>query len=274
MANALLLRPLPWASVTASSTADAARVAGNLALDRMGLVWRSASGSATRSLTVDLGADAPVNTIALFGIGAGDGAPSPAWQWSVDLATAAQGAFTGSFWSGTAESLLAGSTMPVSGPAPANGKALWLAPAGAPASARYVRLNFSALASAALQVARLCIGARIQLERNFSYGMALGLRDLGTLDFSPRGVLRRRQGAKLRGIGLQFNHVYRDELEGQVQRLFERIGTTGALVVVTDPDAHAERQNRMYLGMLTGNLGSVLARPGGYRAEINLVAID
>jgi hypothetical protein len=274
MANALLLRPLDWATVTASSTADAARVAANLALDRMGLVWRSATGSATRSLTFDMGSDVAIDTIALFGVaegtGTGGGVPSIGWSWSIDLATEAQGAFSGSYWSSDPEDVLAGSVLPVS----AMGKGLWMAAPGAPAAARHVRLNFAGLGTSAIQIARVCIGAKIQLERNFSYGLALGVRDLGTLDFSPRGTLRRREGRKLRGIGLQFNHVYRDELEGALQRLFERIGNTGALVVATDPTPHAERQNRMYFGMLNGNLGSVLARPGGYRADLNLVALD
>lgn len=269
MANALMLTPLPWQAIAASSTA-ANYAAANLAVDRMGIVWRSASGSATQSLTIDLGADTAVDTIVLIGLGAGDAAPSNAWQWSIDLATAAQGAFGGAFWAGAAETLLAGSALPESG----RGKALWQAPAGAPAAARHVRINFSALGTAAVQAARLCIGARIQLERNFSYGAALGVRALGTVDWNARGVLRRRRGAKLRGLGISFAHVKRDELEGQLQRLFERIGNDSPLAVVSDPAAHAERQSRMYFGFLSGNLGSVMARPGGFRADINLVAMD
>lgn len=269
MGKAILLQPLDMAAVTASNTASGFDVA-NLAIDRMGLVWRSDSGSATRSLTIDLGADVAVDTIALFGIGEANAAPSASWQWSIDLATAAQGAFGGAFWAGSPETLLAGTQLPESG----RGKAMWLAPAGAPAAARHVRINFSALGTAAIQAARLCIGARFQPDRNFAYGAAFGVRPLGTVDFSPRGVLRRRRGVKLRAVGLQFTALHRDELENTVQRLFERIGNDNALVVVTDPDAHAQRQNRMYFGFLTGDLGSVFARPGGFRADINLVALD
>lgn len=267
--NAILMQPLAWTALAASNTAPGF-AAGNLGIDRMGLVWRSDVGSATRSLTIDMGADVPVNMIALFGIGAGNAAPGAGWQWSIDLATQAQGAFGGAFWAGTVEGLMAGSALPESG----RGKALWLAPADAPAAARHIRINLSALGTAAVQIAYAAVGTQIQFERNFSFGAAFGVRALGTVDWNARGVMRRRRGARLRGVGLSFGSVRRDELEEQVQRLIERVGNDLPLVLVTDPAAHAQRQGRMYLGFLTGNLGSVWARPGGFRADINLVAID
>ena len=272
MANALLLRPLQWAAITPSNTASGYSAA-NLApwpIPRMGRVWRSDAGAATRSIVIDLGSDQAVDTIALFGIGSGNAAPVQAWNWSIDLAAAAQGAFSGSFWAGSSATLLAGSVLPVSG----RGKALWLAPAGAPAAARYVRLNFTALASAALQIAMIALGQRFQPARNYSYGAAFGVRDLGQIDYSPRGAVLRRPGAKLRGMGMTFQSVRREEVEDTLQRLFERVGNTDPVVLVTDPDPHAQRQNRMGIGHLTGNLGSVHRVPNFFQAEINFVAVD
>lgn len=272
MSNAFLLRPLEWAAITASNTA-AGFAATNLApapVPRMGRVWRSDAGSATRSLTVDLGSDQSVDTIALFGLGAGNAAPASGWNWSIDLATAAQGSFTGAFWSGSSAALLAGAVLPVSG----RGKALWLAPVGAPAAARYVRINLSALASATVQIALVALGQRFQPQRNYSYGAAFGVRDLGGIDYSPRGVVLRRPGVKLRGMGLTFASVKRDEVEDSLQRLLERVGNTDPVVLVSDPDAHPQRQNRMGIGHLTGNLGSIHRVPGAFQAEVNFVAVD
>lgn len=272
MSSALLFRPLQWTAITPSNTA-AGFAGANLSpwpVPRMGRVWRSDAGSATRNIVIDLGSDQPFDTIALFGIGAGNGAPSASWNWSIDLATAAQGAFTGAFWAGTGAALLAGSVLPVSG----RGKALWLAPAGAPSAARYVRLNFSALASAALQIAIVAVGQRFQPARNYAYGAAFGVRDLGALDYSPRGVVARRPGAKLRGMGLTFSAVRREEVEDTLQRLFERVGNTDPVVLVSDPDAHPQRQNRMGIGHLTGNLGTIHRVPNAYQAEVNFVAVD
>ncbi|MEQ5789088.1 hypothetical protein J3454_14420 [Erythrobacter sp. NFXS35] len=272
MANALLFRPLDWATITASNTASGF-AASNLAphpVPRMGRIWRSSTGSATRSLTIDLGSDQPLDTIALFGIASAGGAPGAGWTWSIDLATAAQGAFSGAFWAGSSATLLAGTVRPVSG----KGKALWLAPDGAPAAARYVRINFANLASAAIDVALAAIGQRFQPERNYAYGAAFGVRDLGTLDYSPRGVVLRRPGAKLRGMGLTFRSVHRDEVETTLQRLLERLGNTDPVVLISDPDAHPQRENRMGIGHLTGNLGTVHRVPGFFQSEINFVAVD
>ncbi|GEM_PF-1346744 len=272
MANAFLMRPLPWVSVTADSTA-AGFTTSNLSpwpVPRMGRVWRSDTGSATRGIVIDLGSDQPIDTVAMFGVGSANGAPSSSWTWSIALATAAQGPFTGAFWQGTITPMLAGSVLPVSG----RGKALWLAPSGAPATARYIALNFIDLSGAAIQIALIAVGQRFQTSRNYSYGAAFGVRDLGQVDYSPRGVVLRRPGAKLRGMGLTFAAVRRDELEDSLQRLFERVGNTDPVVLVTDPDPHPHRQNRMGIGHLTGNLGSIHRQPGAFQAEVNFVAVD
>jgi hypothetical protein len=265
MANAILLEPLAMTAIAADSTASG-YAAGNLGSDWMGLVWRSATGASSRSVTVDLGSDRPVTAIMVLGLAGAQ----PGWDWSIDLATAAQGAFSGSYWSGSAQDLLAGSQMPVSG----LGRALWQAPDGAPAAARHVRINFLSLASAAVQASRLVIAEAVQLDRNFRFGAAFGVRSLGTLEFSARGVMLRRKGKKLRGVGISFPHIHRDEVEAKVQPLLERVGTDTPIGLVIDPAADAQRQNRMYFGPLTGDLGTVWARPGGFQADFNLIALD
>lgn len=265
MANAVIFRALPFANVLSSSTA-AGYLASNIGNDHIGTVWRSNSGAATQSLTIDLGADMALDTITLHGLK--DAQAS--WQLQVELATAAQGQFTGAHWDGAAGDLVAGAIFPHHGRA----RGLWQKPAGAPASARYIRLTFSALANAAVQVARVCVGQNIALARNFQYGAPLGVRPLGSVDFSPRGVLLRRKGAKKRGLGLTFRHAFRDEVERTIQPLLEQVGNDEAVAMVIDPEPSDDRQGRIYYGFLTGNLGSVWARPGGFEAPFTLVAMD
>lgn len=274
MSNAFLLRPLQWASITASQTASGFAVA-NLApwpVPRMGRVWRKNASGASAVLTIDLGSDQAVDTICLFGIGSGNNPPSSGFNWIVDLATEAQGGSFGAglFYRAPTESLLAGSVLPVSG----FGKALWTALPAAPAAARYIRLNFSGLADAPLQIALVAVGKRFQPARNYSFGAAFGVRDLGAIDYSPRGAVLRRPGAKLRGMGLTFASLRREEVEDTLQRLFERVGNTDPVVLVSDADAHAQRQNRMGIGHLTGNIGSIHRIPGAFQAEVNFVAVD
>lgn len=264
MANALLLEPQMPAAITVSSTATGYDSAF-MSRDEMGLVWRS-NGGASAGMVIDLGADLPVDTIILLGVAGAQAG----WTWVVELATAAQGPFSSTWWTGATETLLAGSAMPVSG----LGKALWRAPGGAPAIARYLRLTVNGLGGAALEVSRLLAGKAVQLDRNFKFGAALGVRPLGSLDFSARGVLLRRKGKKLRGVGISFPSVYRDEVEAKVQPLLERVGNDGSLAIVLDPAPDAQRQNRIWFGFLTGDLGSTWARAGGFQADFNLVAID
>lgn len=265
MANGLILKPETFALVTSSSTAMGYK-ASNVGVDNMGNVWRSDTGSATQSLTIDLGADTALDTITIHGL---TGAQA-SWQWTVELATEAQGKFTGSYWSDSAADLLAGATMPVHG----RGRGIWQAPGGAPSSARYVRLAFSVLANAAIEVGRVCVGSKIQLGQNFSYGAAMGIRSLGSAGFSSRGVFLRRAGAKLRGIGLTCEGATRSEVEGKIMPLLEQVGTETPIALVVDPDADAQRQNRIYFGPLQGDLGTVWAGYERFTWQVNVVALD
>jgi hypothetical protein len=266
--NAWMLKALIPAGVSATSTSvgDPAYVFNDYA----GVVWQARVGDAP-VLTIDLGADMPVDTIMLFGLRAFAAATA---KVQISLATAAQGSGfgTGQFWTSAQQSLVAGSVMPTSG----KGVMLWVAPdvAAPPASVRYVRLSFLDLGPAGtVQVARAVVGQRIQLSRNFGYGAAFGLRDLGSVDFSRRGVLLRTRGAKLRTLGLSFSNIAKDEVEATTRPLMEQLGNTETVALVTDPAADAQRQNRCYFGFLVGDLSHTWRNAAAFEAKINLVSI-
>lgn len=262
MANAIIVRPLPFAAVTGAGTAsghDPAYV-GN---DFLGVVWKTASGTGARALTIDMGADVQIDTIALFGLNAVD------TGWEVSAATEAQGSsFSSTVWTEFFGGLFAGSVMPVSG----RGKALWVSNSGLKPAARYYLIVFPN--PGVVTVGRVVIGQRIALQRNFAFGAAFGVRELGRVDFSRRGVMLRARGAKQRSVGITFPHVHRDEVEAVVHPLLERIGGTEPVLLVTDPDANAQRQNRMFFGPLIGDIGTIWARPGGFEWRANLTALD
>lgn len=265
MSNALIVKPLPILAAVAGSTAAGDPIyVGN---DHMGVIWKSATGSTQQAIRVDMGADVAFDTILLLGC---TGA-SNASELLVEAATEAQGASIppGSY-SAPLVPFFAGSVVPVSG----RSRALWLAPVAAPAVARHFRFTVTGLSSAALSVARIVIGKRVQLQRNFSFGAAFGVRDLGNADFSTRGVFLRRRGVKLRSVGLTFSSVYKDEVEGVVHPLIEQVGLTEPVALITDADADAQRQNRIWFGPLVGDLGTIWARPNGFEWRANLVALN
>lgn len=266
MSNAIIIPPLAMPAVTASSTAaghDPAYVAN----DFLGVTWKCSASDALPSITIDLGSDREFDTVALFGL---TGAQSN-WEMQVVAGTAAGGSgFGGSPWYGPVVPLIAGAVMPTSG----RGKALFMAGDGGPPPSRYVRVYIDPQSVQSVTVGRVVIGKRIQLHRNFQFGAAFGVRDLGSFDFSARGVPLRRRGEKLRSVGLTFPHVHRDEIEDHTAPLLERIGNTEVIALVTDPDAHEQRQNRMYLGPMVGDLGYVWSRANGFESRANVVGLD
>jgi hypothetical protein len=268
VSNAIFLRPLPFTVNSATNT-----VAGTskdyLANDHMGVVWQGQHpASASQHFIIDLGADTDFDTIALIGLTGS----TTSWTIQVSVADAAAGpTFVAGGYDYAAVLLLAGAAMPAGG----RGRSYWEKPAGGPSLVRYVRVNIAAVAAGTtITVARLVIGKRIRPTRNFDFGAGAGVRDTGKVDWSARGVFLRRRGAKLRALGLSFNALHRDEVEESVNPLIEQVGSTGPILLVRDPDAHAQRQRRIYFGPMVGDLGTIQARADGFQWKCDVVDLE
>ncbi len=259
MSKAWALRPLPWAAISAGSTAagyDAAYM-GN---DHAGVVWRSAGGAGSVTITVDAGSAQAIDSALFFGCTGADGA------WTLTVESADNSGFSvNQATLANAIPFLAGATMPTHG----RGVGYWAADTTITAR-RWWRFTIGNLSSAQVTVARLAIGTRIQLERNFAFGGAWGVKDLGSVDRSAHGVLIRRRAAKLRVLGLTFPAVTKDEAETAIQPLLEHVAGQEAVVIITDPDADALRQARCWIGFLTGELGTIWRTASGWEWRANL----
>ena len=263
MANAWVLKPLPLSTVAASSTATGdPTYLGN---DYAGVIWKSALLTSL-TLLVDLGADTPVDTLFLFGVKA----PTTGTV-GVKGATSAQGSGfgAGAFTDGGSVSIFAGTNRLTSGA----GVTLWSAPGGWPAAVRYLQLTLANSSASTFQVSRIAVGARIALSRNFVFGGAIGVRDLGSLDFSRRGVLMRARGAKLRTASLTFSNVLKSEVEAAVEPLIEQVGNTEPVAIITDPSADPMRERRCFFGQLVGDLGNTWRNAAAWEWKANVVSL-
>lgn len=257
MANAWLLRPLPvTGAVTTAGTPQLG--AGAYAFnDYAGVVCQLAcDAGGAASIRFDLGSVQPIDALMVFGV---ELLPAGATV-ALSKAGSADGAYTqiaaGGAYAGT-ERLTSGA-----------GVSVLDVP---PTSARYLQVTFAG--GAAVRLSRIVVGKRIQPERNYGFGAGFGVRDLGSLDFSPRGVLARRRGRKLRTASLTFSNLHRDEAEAQTGPLLELVGNTEPVALLTDPEAHALRERRAYFGPLVGDLSHVIRRADAYEAKCNLVSL-
>lgn len=262
MANAWLIRPEAIAAVVASSTAPG-RTAAHVANDFAGVVWRAA-GAGHATLTIDLGEDRIADTIALFGA---TGA-LPGWLLRIRAATQAQGSgLENTVVDSGVVPFLAGAEMTHDG----RGIAVW--GGDNQIAARYWHFDIDAGAGT-VEIARVVIGRRIRLARNFAFGAGFGVKDLGSIEWSRLGVMNRRRGAKLRTVSLTFNSIHKDEVEQAVQPLLEHVGVTDPIALVTDPSPHPMRQRRCFFGPLTGDtLATSWRRADAFSAPFNLVSL-
>lgn len=241
MANGFLLHSLPFAA-TDFSTPEMGTSSVFLANDFMGMVYRNSDSISSLGARLDLGTAKVVDTIALLRVitlgaaasvvvFAGDDPTFATYGFSADISPAAgELAMAGGYYN------LVGAFSPV-GP-----YRYW-----------YVQVWGQAGVITA-ELARVVIGNRVQPSRNFSFGVARGVEDLGEVDHSPRGATLRRRARKLRALGLSWQFISQAEAEGFALPLLEEVGNTEYLLACLDPAAHVQRTRRMYFGNLKGDL--------------------
>lgn len=259
MANAFAMLPIV---VTPSANSTAAGYdAANMANDHAGVVWKSNTGVGTISIVADCGMPHRIDTALFFGC------TNASAAWTLSVQSADDAAFTVNptvHVSGAP--FLAGANFPTHG----RGVGYWTTDAVLPPR-RYWRFLIGGHAGAAITVARLAIGRRLTLERNFGFGGAWGVRDLGAVDFSTTGNRLRRRAVKLRVLGLTFPAVRKDEALTKVQPLVELAAGQEPIVLVTDPAVSADRQKCCYFGHLTGELGQVWRSAVAFEWRANMI---
>lgn len=267
MANAWIIEPIaPTRMVFDYGGAPVAGTGANLFNDYAGVVWRRETTSPAQptpdaGTLFDVGRDMAVDTMLVFGLeGVADDTAIQLYGW-----TDAEGQVGN-------PSVAFGDVVGPGAPS-TSGKRSALIRTDVPIVARYFQFSIYPKGPGTVGAARLVIGRRIELERNFSFGAGFGVKDLGSLEFSRRGVLLRNRGAKLRTTALTFSSVRRDEVEQLTKPLLERIGNTECVALVTDPAPDVQRPSRCYFGPLVGDLSQTWRRADAWEAKINMVSI-
>jgi hypothetical protein len=260
MGNAIIVRPTIPSAVTAEGS-GAGTLPGYLFNDWMGVVHRGTATGNSGRVTVDFGAGGlpEIDTVAFL---SSNGACT---QLSHKAATSQAGLATPAYNSGLVP-FPAGATVPVTG----RQNSLFLI--GASQVYRWWEFEISTPGATPFDAGRLVLGKRYQPARNFSFGAAFGVIDRGGGDFNTQGVWLPKSGVMHRTIGLSFGATTRQEAETILQPLLETIGNSVHVLVVTDPDADALRQRRMYFGPLVGNLETLWRVADGYEWRANLVS--
>lgn len=259
MGNAFIVKPLPLGTVTAEGSA-AGTLPSYLGNDYLGVIHKGTSTSAAWA-QCDLGAAVDVDTAAFLSSNA-VGAQTLQIRADDDSTVT-----TGPIYDSGAAAFAAGSAVPPSG----RQNSLWAHTSVI--TQRYWRFDIASLGGTVFEAGRLVMGKRIDLERQFAFGAAWGVKDLGRFDLSPNGVIALRRSRKLRTVGLSFPMTHRDEAEEKILPLFDGVGNTSPILLVTNGDADAQRSRRMFFGYLIGDLSAAWNTPDGWEWRANMVSL-
>lgn len=259
MSNAVILKHFGAGALSAPNGSAAGTSVSYLDNDYIGTIWRSTLTSGTDGIDIDFATARAIDTVLLLSNNGLATTQQP-------VAATSQAGLATPAYTGAAVSLAAGSAVMTSG------RYNSYQDLGAPQTYRWWRIYLAGL-SGAVEAGRLCMGTRFSPARNFSFGAAFGARDLGGMDFSRQGVPLETPGAVLRTIGLSFTSATRQEAEETLLPLLEVIGNRRFITVLTDPDANALRQRRMYHGPVSGNLEMLWRVPDGWEWRANLTSV-
>jgi hypothetical protein len=255
MGNAIIVEPYNLQVVVAEGSSGGTEP-GNLNNDWIGVVHRGTAVAPPALVSADFGGALPVDTVALLN------STGTATQWEVNGGTV----------SGASNVYLAsGLTFAAGATGTTSGKVHSLHLLPAIYMARYWTARFTAMAGV-FEAGRYVLGRKYQPARNFSFGAAFGVQDLGGGKFNSQGVWLPQPGIIQRTIGLSFTSTTRQEAELTLQPLLERVGNSKHILLVTNPDPDTLLQKRMYFGPLQGNLDTLWRVPDGWEWRANLVS--
>lgn len=259
MANGFLLRSLPFV-VVGHSAEDIGTDADNVTNDFMGMIARSPAPGTAMYVRCDFGAAHFVDTVAVLNVfGASVGG-------SVSATIGNDATF-----SSYVEHL---DITPEAAWIPSSNnfqQALGFFATATPC--RYLLVQANVPTTFKPQMSRILLGKRYQPERNFSFGMARGVRDLGENEFAPRGGRLRRRAKKLRTLGLSWSFLTQAEAEGFALPLLEEVGNTDDVLACINPDADPERTRRLYYGPLEGNLGMSWRVANAWEKKLQIASV-
>lgn len=260
MTNAFIVKPLVPTAISASTGGTAAgTAAAYLVNDFIGTLWRSTATSGNTAIDVDFSAAVGVDFAALL---SSNGACA-----TQQIAGATSQANLGSAgYIGAAAPFAAGATVPISG------RINSFADLGSVQNYRWWRFQQNTL-SAAFEAGRLVLGQKFQPARNFTFGASFGARDLGGMDWSRQAVPLETPGKIMRTVGLSWSAVSKVEAEERLQALLETIGNRGFATVVSDGDVNANRQSRMFHGVLEGSLDRLWRTADAFEWRCNLRSV-
>ena len=260
MTNGFIVKPLVWNVIGVPAGGTAAGTSENyLGNDYIGTVWRTTATSAHAALDVDFGAAVGVDFVALL---SSNGACTNQQVYGATV----QGNLESTGYLGTATTFAAGATTPSSG------RINSFSDLGSVQSYRWWRIYQRTL-TAAFDAGRLVIGRKFQPARNFTFGASFGARDLGGMDWSRQAVPLETPGKIMRTVGLSWSAVSKVEAEETLQVLLETIGNRGFITVVSDGDANANRQSRMFHGVLEGSLDRLWRTADAFEWRCNLRSV-
>lgn len=258
MAHGLIVEPLAIAAVTAGSSA-AGTTPDALGDDMIGVVHRG-TATPTDWVEVDLGSAQAIDFASFL---AAEGAATGQRV----RAAATQGGLT------TAPGFDSGVVAFAAG---ANAGAFgrlhswWETPAAE--TWRWWRFDFSGL-TAPFGAGRLVLGRRTAFARNFSFGVAPGIRDEGRADLAAGGALDRRRAARARTLAIAWQSLSRAEIETSLHPILERVGRTEMMLIVTDPAAAPERARRMFYGFVDEDIETPQRRYDQWEWRTRLVSV-
>jgi len=120
----------------------------------------------------------------------------------------------------------------------------------APVTASAFRIDITGH-SGPFEASMLVMGQKIEPSRFYNWDREFGVKDMGSGDFTPWGVFNEQPGVIMRTIDFTLGWQTETEFEDRFRPMIEQLGTRRPLYLVFDPEPHAARQAKTYMGVLS-----------------------
>lgn len=124
------------------------------------------------------------------------------------------------------------------------------------------------------QASNLVLGLKQETDRFYNYDFAMGVEDLGSIDWGRWGVVDEQEGAIFRTLEMSLAWETEATYQSEIRPMLEKLGKRGVVYLCFDPEPGIYRQAKTYMGWFQKiPIVKGIRKPGTFTLDYSIISM-
>lgn len=124
------------------------------------------------------------------------------------------------------------------------------------------------------QASNLVLGLKQETDRFYNYDFAMGVEDLGSIDWGRWGVVDEQEGTIFRTLEMSLGWETEATYQSEIRPMLEKLGKRGVVYLCFDPEPGIYRQAKTYMGWFQKiPIVKGIRKPGTFTLDYSILSM-